>query len=157
MRKDRVGPKLQVSMFQFLKIVFSCAVACACITPSFRLVQLGDARLMDIMVADVIVVSLALSLLAFVMVGRGPRRAMLIAALMLCSALVLLVQILWLYLPVAARFTLYGRAAVTPIDLPGLAIALVGVPALVGFVAWLILRLTRARGALARSSTQTSQ
>ena len=44
---------------------------------------LGDARLMDILVADVIVVSLVLSLLAFLMVGRGPRRTMLIASLML--------------------------------------------------------------------------
>jgi hypothetical protein len=142
---ERRDAHLRLSLLDMLKLIVACAVASACITPSFRVVQYGDANVRTVVIVDAIIVPLVFVLCSFVMVKRGPRRDQLVTALILCSASVALVALAWLSFPLAVRFMRFGPSIVGPIHFPVLATAFVVVPSLAGFVAWLGFRLNRSR------------
>ena len=142
---------LHLSLLDVVKVVLACAVACACITPSFRVVQYGMAQVRDVVIIDAIIVPLVFVLCCFAMVRRGPRRESLIAGLILSSASVALVALAWRSWPLAIRFLRFGPSAVGSINYPYLETAFVVVPALVGLVAWLVFRLNRLLGVNSRS------
>lgn len=74
---------MRLTLTDLIKLVFACAVACLAITPTTRLVQRGVSDPTGILLVNLVIVPLVWVLLAFVLVRRGPRRTVLIDALLL--------------------------------------------------------------------------
>src|SRR4051794_29117478 len=96
------GQPRGLSLLQLAKVILACAVASACITPTFRLFQYGLANLSSVLIVDAIAVPLVWALLGYVLVRRGPRRALMIVALLLCSVMVALGSLIWASHPLLA-------------------------------------------------------
>ena len=150
---ERRGSSLRLTMFDLFKLVIACSVACACITPSFRLFQYGIADIRSVVISDAIIVPLVLVLFCYSMVQCGLRRDVLIAALVLFVASGLLFAIAWSSVPVVTRLARDGPRYFRLFDVPDLALALIGVPLLAVLVIWLIFRLIRLCGFRGRGSS----
>ncbi|WP_435008534.1 hypothetical protein P12x_005740 [Tundrisphaera lichenicola] len=114
------------------KLVLAFAVAFACVTPLFRLVELGVAKLPDVLPAVPVIMLLAWALLGFVLVGRGPGRSALILSLLLGVVLVSLGELIWASHALIGRVARYGLVIISPIRYPELALGLFGIPILSG-------------------------
>lgn len=132
---------MRLTLFDLIKLVFACAVACACLIPTTRLVQQGIANVGPMLAVDAMIVPLVWALLAFALVRRGPRRTVLIDGLILC-AISVPIGLGGVYLPyigwLVARGQLPGPTARGP-ALMMVVLELVVAPLAV----WLVVRLAR--------------
>ncbi len=74
---------MRLTLVDLLKLVFSCAMACACLVPTTRLVQEGITSVGPMLIVDAMIVPLVWVLMAFALVRRGPKRTVLIDGLIL--------------------------------------------------------------------------
>jgi hypothetical protein len=83
-------------ILQLMKIVLFCAVGCASVVPFFRVANFTASQIPFALGFVAVVVSLVWSLLAFVVVRRGPGRDTLICSFLLLSVSVALGVATWL-------------------------------------------------------------
>ena len=86
---------MRLTLTDLTKLVLACAAACACITPTTRLVQAEVADSAQMAIVNAMIVPLVWVLLAYPLVRRGPKRTLLIDVLLLWAVSVPLGLFLW--------------------------------------------------------------
>jgi hypothetical protein len=98
------SPRLNLSIFQMMKVVIFFAVAFASIAPMIHLWQAGVVGgggltgLVSVAVFGAVLVPLEWIGLSLILIRSGPRRDTLILCLLLCSVLVALATACWMFL-----------------------------------------------------------